>query len=117
MIQHRASASSAQTAIPAPPVDIADNRGRRLARPTLVHVTVTDAVVSFPEPVGLYADECVLVSIWFPNGGVHCLAAVEHLRRTPEFRTEVTLTFERLSDDDRQLLADYVAGAAHTTAS
>jgi hypothetical protein len=93
----------------APLVDVADQRGRRLARPTLVHVTVTDLLVTFPEPVGLLAGECVLVSLWLPNGGVHCLASIDHVRRSSAFSTEVTMTFEHLSDDDRHVLADFLA--------
>ena len=100
----------------APLIDVADQRGRRLARPTLVHLTVTDALVTFPEPVGLFPDECVLVSIWLPNGGVHCLAAIEHVRRSSGFSTEVMMSFEHLSDDDRHLLADFLSSVPATPA-
>lgn len=80
-----------------------------MIRPTLMHLTVTDALVTFPEPVGLFPDECVLVSLWLPNGGVHCLAAIEHVRRSSAFSTEVMMTFEHLSDDDRHVLADFLS--------
>jgi hypothetical protein len=98
-----------------PVVDIADQHGRRLSPATMSHLTVSDVALSFDSGTALFPDQCVVVSIWFPTGGVHCLATVDTVQRTASGRVDALLVFERLAPADRQTIADFVTGVAATS--
>src|SRR4051812_34071203 len=87
-------------------VSLSASAERPLPDATAIDASVDGLLLAFPEPVGLIADDRVVVSIPVRKGRVHTLATVSRVERGDDFRTYVAITLQDLTDEMRQRLVD-----------
>ena len=87
-------------------VDVSASPEQPLPAATTIDLSVQGVLLAFPEPVSLESGARIVVSLRLRDGRLHSLATVRRADRGEDYRTYVAVTFDHLTDDDRQRLAE-----------